>query len=71
MFEQCHNFEGKGLNNWDVSNCENFYSTFAFCDALETDNIEEWGNIIKPSADIQRMFSPKNRKPSWYKEQYK
>lgn len=68
MFEQCHRFEGKGLNNWDISNCEKFNSMFSHCDSLKIDNIEEWGNKIKSSANIKYMFSPNNRKPSWYKE---
>ena len=43
-------------------------STFKVCGSLETDNIESWGKIIKPSAYIKGMFAFNNFKPSWYKE---
>ncbi|MBO5003734.1 MAG: BspA family leucine-rich repeat surface protein [Clostridia bacterium] len=31
MFEDCGAFEGKGLENWDVSNIETMYETFSNC----------------------------------------
>ena len=35
MFTKCENFEGKGLNNWNVSNVKSMSSMFDGCDFLK------------------------------------
>ena len=31
MFQNCENFEGKGLENWDVSNVKYMDKMFSYC----------------------------------------
>ena len=45
MFEECNKFEGKGLENWDVSNVTNMENLLVDCYVLNSD-LSEW-NVSK------------------------
>ena len=47
MFSGCESFEGKGLENWDVSKVKDMHSMFAFCNKFDCD-LSNWdvSNVI-------------------------
>ena len=53
MFYECKNFEGRGLENWDVSNVWYMSQMFYDCNSLDTD-LSGW-NVDKVK-DKSRMF---------------
>ena len=67
MFSDCDNFEGKGLENWNVSKVKHTKYMFFECPKFDCD-LSDWdvSNVI----DMKGMFfncdSLKN-KPNWYK----
>ena len=67
MFSCCESFEGKGLENWDVSKVKDMHSMFAFCNKFDCD-LSHW-NTSKVK-DMKDMFTCCNRLtiPDWYKK---
>jgi len=41
MFYECMNFEGNGLENWDVSKVKNMEDMFSYCKQLNVD-LSSW-----------------------------
>ena len=70
MFSCCESFEGKGLENWDVSKVKDMHSMFAFCNKFDCD-LSHW-NTSKVK-DMKDMFTCCNRLtiPDWYKKHIK
>jgi hypothetical protein len=65
VFDFCKNFEGKGLEKWDVHNIKYFDDMFNNCTNLKC-NLEKWDiSNVKTFAD---MFKGVDKKiiPSWY-----
>ena len=67
MFAECDNFEGKSIENWDVSNVENISYMFDYCTSLNC-NLNNWNvsKVKKKSGVFQGTKGIKN-KVSWYK----
>ena len=65
MFEECKNFEGKGLNNWDVSNVYNMGNMFYRSGIVE--NLSSWNvEKCKDKSDMFKYCDKLKRKPKWY-----
>ena len=63
----CNNFEGKSIENWDVSNVENIMYMFDYCTSLNC-NLNNWNvsKVKKKTGVFQGTRGIKN-KVSWYK----
>ena len=68
MFYCCKNFEGKGLENWDVSNVKDMHYMFFECTNFNCD-LSKWNvnNVTNMNYIFDGCKSLKNT-PSWYKE---
>ena len=67
MFYKCESFEGKGLENWDVSNVTNIECMFYDCKNLDCDlsnwdvsNVTKYDNIFY-KCPIKDKYKPKFR----------
>ena len=65
MFSYCENFNSD-ISKWNVSQVENFDEMFLYCKSFSQD-LNNWE--VKDNASMTRMFSftPKQKKPRWYK----
>ena len=68
MFYNCIKFEGKGIENWDVSKVENMCSTFLDCINFNC-NLNKWNvsNITKMRNIFDGCTSLINT-PTWHKK---
>ena len=56
MFTGCHSFEGRGLENWNVSSVTNMSSMFSACRNFNI-NLSLWGNKLSNVKTMWRMFT--------------
>ena len=65
MFYECKSLETiKGIENWDLSKCENLSKMFYNCEKLKV-NLDNWK--IHPDPNLSDMFTNTNISPVWYK----
>ena len=55
MFGLCSIFEGKGLENWNVSNVRYMQYMFEYCKVFNPD-LSYWGNKLSKVRSMMRMF---------------
>ena len=59
-FENCYEFEGKGLDKWDVSKADNFDNMFNGCKKLNVD-LNIWENAFDPFMDKKTNLPKKSK----------
>lgn len=65
MFNECRSLETiKGIENWDLSKCENLSKMFYNCEKLKV-NLDNWK--IHPDPNLIDTFTNTNINPVWYK----
>lgn len=68
MFSFCKEFDCD-ISEWDISNVNDFQLMFRNCENLKKEYFESWGDKIKPTAEMNKMFEKSNIEgnyPSWW-----